>query len=231
MEKKYELLYKEVENIHPWFLARRKLFESIIKKNKDLSILDFGCGSGNFLNYLSNLGYKNLTGVEISEILPKEDLEIKNINIYKELPKNKKYDVILIMDVLEHIKDDVHIIKELKSHLSHRGLFIISVPTYQFLWSKHDDINHHYRRYNRKSLEKCMSYSNLTMSWSTYWNTILFPLIAFKRIIIRNSAKELEVPNFILRKLIYIVLLIEVYLIKIIRLPFGLSLVAIFKNE
>ena len=231
MDKYYELLYKEVENIHPWFIARRKLFESIIKNNKDLSILDFGCGSGNFLNYLSDLGYLDLTGVEISDILAKEDLESKNINIYKELPKFKKYDVILMMDVLEHIKDDVKIIKELKSHLSNRGLIIISVPTYQFLWSKHDDINHHYRRYDRKSLEKCMSYSNLSMSWSTYWNTILFPLIAFKRIMMRNSSKELEVPNFIIRNVIYIILLFEVFLIKMIRLPFGLSLVAIFKNE
>ena len=62
MEKKYELLYKEVENIHPWFIARRKLFVSIIKKNKNLNILDFGCGSGNFLNYLSDLVYLDLTG-------------------------------------------------------------------------------------------------------------------------------------------------------------------------
>ena len=231
MEKKYEMLYKDIENLHPWFIARRKLFESIIKKNKDLSILDFGCGSGNFLKYLYDLGYKDLTGVEISDILPNRELESKSIKIYKELPKYKKYDLILMMDVLEHIKDDVKIIKKLKSHLSNSGSIILSVPTYQFLWSKHDDINHHYRRYNRKSLEKCMRYSNLSMTWSTYWNTILFPLIAFKRIMIRNNSKELEVPSFILRNLIYFILIFEVFLIKIISLPFGLSLVAIFENE
>ena len=231
MDKEYELLYKDIENIHPWFVARRKLFTSIISKDKDLSILDFGCGSGNFLNYLSDLGYKDLTGIEISDLIPKKDLESKNINIYKELPKHKKYDIILMMDVLEHIKDDVNIIRDLKCHLSNIGLFIISVPTYQFLWSKHDDINHHYRRYTRKSLEKCMGDSNLSISWSTYWNTILFPLIASKRILNKNNFKELDVPNIFVRNVIYMILLFEVFLSKIIRLPFGLSLVATFKNE
>ena len=49
MEKNYELLYKEVNLYTPWFITRRKLFESVIRNNKSLSILDFGCGSGNFL--------------------------------------------------------------------------------------------------------------------------------------------------------------------------------------
>ena len=116
MKKKYESQYLEIEDEHPWFKARRKLFLSIIPKQTDLRILDYGCGSGRFLKELNQHGYNNLSGVEISR---NEKIIANNsqlIPISSSLSDGEKYDLILMMDVLEHIADDLAFLKKL-SHI------------------------------------------------------------------------------------------------------------------
>ena len=151
MKKNYESEYIENELTHPWFKARTQLFLSILPQQKNLKILDYGCGTGNFLNALKNNGYCNLFGVEVSKNENFNKGSFREIQIKSSIPKDHKYDLILMMDVLEHIEDDCAIINILKSHLNPKGKLIISVPAYQFLWSKHDEDNMHYRRYCKKA--------------------------------------------------------------------------------
>src|SRR3989344_6875470 len=102
MEKLYEQLYLQREPNHPWFVARRELFFKLLQGRERELILEVGCGSGIFLKYLSKRGFKNLEGVEPSKALRSSD---SSIVFHKNLP-NKKYDVVLSLDVLEHIEDD-----------------------------------------------------------------------------------------------------------------------------
>lgn len=223
MKNSYENYYREIEERHPWFVARSNLFLSLMPSNKKSSILDFGCGAGIFLKKLYNSGYKDLSGVEVSETKTNStnDCFVITKNIQK-----RKYDVILMMDVLEHIEDDSVILKKIKSHLKPDGILLLSVPAYQFLWSDHDILNMHHRRYNRNSLEKVIKEAKFKTQFMTNWNSTLFPIIAASRLIFRRANKELSLNNNFVSKIIYIILTYESFLLKKTGLPFGLSIIS-----
>lgn len=223
MKNDYENYYREIEDRHPWFVARSDLFLSLIPSNKNSSILDFGCGSGGFLKRLNNSGYMDLSGVEVSEI--KTTSASDCFAITKTIQK-RKYDVILMMDVLEHIENDSAILREIKSHLKPDGILLLSVPAYQFLWSNHDILNMHYRRYNRNSLQKVIEEAKFKTQFMTSWNSTFFPIIAASRLIFRCANKELSLNNNFFSRLIYIILTFESFLLKKTGLPFGLSIIS-----
>ena len=226
MEKNYIDKYKAVEENHPWFKARRKLFRSIIPNDKELRILDFGCGSGQFLISLCNEGYKNLFGIEPN--ISKKVISINNvdISINKKLDKNNKYDVVLMMDVLEHIEDDLGIILKIVSQLNNGGMLLISVPAYNLLWSEHDTKNMHFRRYNRKTLSYILKQTDLNIKWISNWNFFMFPLIAINRLCRNKFKQEIEIPHEIISFILYKLLCLENILLKKIGLPFGVSIIA-----
>ena len=131
-----------------------------------------------------------------------------------------------MMDVLEHIENDSAILREIKSHLKPDGILLLSVPAYQFLWSKHDILNMHYRRYNRNSLQKVIEEAKFKTQFMTSWNSTFFPIIAASRLIFRCANKELSLNNNFFSRLIYIILTFESFLLKKTGLPFGLSIIS-----
>jgi 2-polyprenyl-3-methyl-5-hydroxy-6-metoxy-1,4-benzoquinol methylase len=223
MKNDYENYYREIEDRHPWFVARSDLFLSLIPSNKNSSILDFGCGSGGFLKRLNNSGYMDLSGVEVSEI---KTTSASDCFVITKTIQKRKYDVILMMDVLEHIENDSAILREIKSHLKPDGILLLSVPAYQFLWSNHDILNMHYRRYNRNSLQKVIEEAKFKTQFMTSWNSTFFPIIAASRLIFRCANKELSLNNNFFSRLIYIILTFESFLLKKTGLPFGLSIIS-----
>ena len=223
MKNSYENYYREIEEKHPWFVARSNLFLSLMPSNKNSSILDFGCGAGSFLKKLNNSGYTDLSGVEVSET---KTTSTYDCFVISKTIQKRKYDVILMMDVLEHIEDDSAILRKIKSHLKPDGILLLSVPAYQFLWSDHDILNMHYRRYNRNSLEKVIEEAKFKTQFMTSWNSTFFPIIAVSRLIFRRSNKELSLKNNFFSKLVYIILTFESFLLTKTGLPFGLSIIS-----
>jgi 2-polyprenyl-3-methyl-5-hydroxy-6-metoxy-1,4-benzoquinol methylase len=228
MREGYESDYREIEKKHPWFLSRAKLFLDLIPNDKESSILDFGCGSGNFLSTLHQEGYKNLEGVDVS--IDQESKSHPNYKITSNI-KPKKYDIILMMDVLEHIKDDVSCLRLMKKHLKPNGILILSVPAYNFLWSEHDVLNMHYRRYNRKSLKEVISAAEFKTTYISNWNMTLFPFIALSRLLRKNSRSELKLTNRFSSYILRLILNFDSMLFKIVTLPFGLSIIAHLVND
>jgi len=226
MKNDYENYYRKIEDRHPWFVARSKLFLNLMPRNKNSSILDFGCGSGSFLNRLNNAGYMDLSGVDVSENNNASDCFVITKTIQK-----RKYDVILMMDVLEHIEDDAAILRKIKSHLKPKGMLLLSVPAYHFLWSNHDILNMHYRRYNRHSLKKVIEEAKLKTNFMSNWNSTFCPIIAVSRLILRDTNKELSLKNSFFSKIIYLVLIFENYLVKKTGLPFGLSIISTCSHD
>jgi len=225
MKNSYENYYREIEEKHPWFLARSNLFLSLMPSDKNSSILDFGCGAGSFLKNLRSVGYMDLSGVEVSTNKLSSTSTDDRFVIKETIPK-RKYDVILMMDVLEHIEDDVAALIKIKSHLRLGGILLLSVPAYQLLWSDHDRMNMHYRRYNRNSLNRVIKEAKLKTEFITNWNCTFLPIIALSRLINRQSNKELRLNNNFLAKLVYLTLTFENFLLKKTGLPFGLSIIS-----
>ena len=183
------------------------------------------------LRDLANLGYKFLSGIEVSQ--PKTIIyeNSTKIHINNNFSDDEKFDIILMMDVLEHIENDKDTLLQIKSHLNEGGYLFLSVPAYQFLWSAHDEINMHYRRYSRPRIKFLMEKTGFRIVTVSYWNIFVFPVIALIRILRKNSKVKIEKPNKAISFLLYNILLIENYLLKKTDLPFGLSIVASCRNE
>ena len=222
---------------HWWFQARKKIIDQIISSinlKKRNNILDFGAGSGVNLDMLSKYGLVDIHEKnKYARAIIKKEKKIKNL--YSTLKiKKKSYDLILLADVIEHVKQPKVLLKDLKKFLKKDGYILITVPAYQFLFSKKDKVLGHYRRYNKELLKTELS--GFKVENISYFNTFLcIPIIIMtmlNKFLKRDYIKQVETtPNFILNKLCYIIFASEKYFIKYFNLPFGISIYVLAKND
>ena len=151
--------------------------------------------------------------------------------------EDKTFDVIIASDVLEHIDEDQTALTEWNRVLKTGGILIIFVPAFQFLWSSHDKINHHYRRYTKSALVKKLADSNFKICRSSYWNMFLFFPIAFIRFIQKMAAhdtkkniKDTSLINPCLNKVFLFLLKFGHWLLKKIDFLWGVSVFAVAKK-
>jgi SAM-dependent methyltransferase len=157
---------------HPWELARVNTLAKILEFIEDFEtiskVLDVGCGDG-FIAYnvLSEFKVERIDGVDIN-------LKIDDIKRFSSLYKNftfhssfeslkmNKYNLILMLDVIEHIEDDVRFLNEIiEEYLDFGGYCLITVPAFNCMFSSHDKFLRHYRRYNIESLIRLIKNVNL----------------------------------------------------------------------
>lgn len=222
---------------HWWFQGRKKIIENSInalnikKKNK---ILDFGSGSGVNLNMLSKFG-----SVDIYEphVQTKKFLKLrynkKGFRIINSF-KDNKYDLIILADVLEHIKNDKIEIKKIYKYLKKNGKILITVPAFPFLFTKKDEVLKHFRRYRMKEIKNI--FSKFETIKLTYFNFFLFipisMILMFTKIFNINFIDKVEKkPTKFINPILYSILCLESILIKFINLPFGISILGVFKKN
>ena len=223
---------------HWWFQARKEIIDQIISNinlKKNINILDFGAGSGVNLDMLRKHGL-----VDIHEqnkyartAIKKQNKKIKNLYSTLKIKRNF-YDLILMADVIEHVKQPKKLLKNLKKFLKKDGLILITVPAYQFLFNKKDEALGHYRRYNKKSLKNELK--KFEIKNISYFNTFLCVPIVIMTLLNKflkiDYIKKVETtPNFILNKLCYVIFAAEKYFIKYFNLPFGISIYVLVKND
>ncbi|MDB9820013.1 class I SAM-dependent methyltransferase [Candidatus Pelagibacter sp.] len=222
---------------HWWFQARKKIIDQIISSinlKKKKNILDFGAGSGVNLDMLRKHGLVDIHEQnKYARAVIKKERKIKNLYSTLKIKKNF-YDLILLADVIEHVKQPKELLKDLKKFLKKDGHILITVPAYQFLFSKKDKVLGHYRRYNKELLKTELS--GFKVENISYFNTFLcIPIIIMtmlNKFLKRDYIKQVETtPNFILNKLCYIIFASEKYFIKYFNLPFGISIYVLAKND
>lgn len=242
MEVDFEKKYHEVEIENWWFKSRRKyLLDLLGDVSKDSKILDIGCSSGVFLKDLEVLGFKteHLFGVDISEnaIANCKANGIQNAFVMdaQDISLDEEFDIIIASDCLEHLEDDKKAISNWSRILKTGGTMYVFVPAFQSLWSHHDVVNMHFRRYTNQELKTKLVHENLTVVKSSYWNFSLFvPIYIFRKLSMffsENKKEEGQIidnttVNYILLKL----LLLENSLLKYINFPFGISTFCIVKK-
>jgi len=197
----------EFERNYWWFVGRRKIIHTIlqneIKKKSDLRILDIGCGTG--FTTLSLKKFGDIVGTDGSFSALRHCNKIGLNQVIKSdsyyLPfADKTFDMITMLDVLEHIENDLRVLEELNRVLKKDGIIIITVPAYQFLWSQHDVALSHYRRYNIKTLSKVIIKTGFKVIRISYFISFLFPIIAIFRFI-KNLNKTNSVQRSNLKRL------------------------------
>ena len=236
---KPDVYKRHIENFsnHWWFQARKKIIENTISKNfnKKLNILDFGSGSGVNIKMLSKFGFVNIyePHIETKKYLKLKYKNKKKFKILEKINQNK-FDLIVLADVLEHIKFDKKKLKELSKNLNKNGHILITVPAYKLLFSIKDKILGHHRRYNKNQISNL--FRNFEIIKLTYFNFFLFVpislIIIFFKILNINFINKVESsPNFFINKILFSIFMIEKKLIEFLDLPFGVSLLGLFKKN
>ena len=240
----YEKMY-QLEEANWWYSGRRGLVLSEVARlhkrfpNKSMKILDAGCGTGINLKYLQTYG--DAYGLDISE----EALEFSRIRgltpticgSMDKLPlKSGFFDLVVALDVIEHIQDDISAINELNRVLRPGGYLIVTVPAFQFLWSNHDLAVHHKRRYTRSELSDLIRLGGFRIERATYWNFFLFLPVAAMRLLKRATLSErnrqtdlAELPGPI-NRIMHGLLLVENRISGRFDLPFGVSIMCVCKK-
>ena len=242
MDIDYEKKYHEVETDNWWFKSRRMYLLDLLKNApKDAKILDIGCSSGIFLKDLELQGFKmeHLFGIDISEkaIENCKNNGIQNAFVMdaQRITLSEKFDFIVASDCLEHLEDDVMAIRNWYELLKSGGEMLIFVPAFQSLWSDHDEVNMHFRRYTNKELTDKLIGENLIVLKSSYWNFSLFiPLFIFRKmdvLLSRNKKKEGQIiDNNIANVILLKLLLFENRLLRYVSFPFGVSTFCVAKK-
>ncbi len=207
MNKEYYKQYYYYERNHWWFIVRNKIIYNKVKKlseknkNHTPSILNVGAATGKTSEMLETLG--KVTNVEYDKeccLFLKNELGIDVINAsIIDLPfEDNTFDIVCAFDVIEHVEDDKKATEELTRVCKTGGNIILTVPAFMSLWSEHDEINMHYRRYTRKQISKISrDIPGFNITYSSYFNSILFIPIWLIRILFRNKKnKEAKYSDF-----------------------------------
>lgn len=238
-------VYKEmasVQNHHWWFTARREIINHLLHELKlpaNAQLLELGCGTGGNLLMLSKHG--ELHAVESDSFAQKfaADLQICPVtqgSLPNNLPQlDQKYDLICLLDVLEHIEDDEGSLSQVEGLLQPDGRIVLTVPAYQWLWSSHDALHHHKRRYTAEKIKILLGRASLEAQRIGYFNTFLFPIVVLVRAInrIRKSDDKsgAAIPHRLLNKLFHFIFLSEKTVLTHSFFPFGTSVICIAKRK
>jgi len=236
MQRKIYDFIQYKEDSHWWFKARKEIVMDVIKSYKNVPIdkcLDIGCGSGYFLSAFNEF-CKECQGVEPYTYDNTKFENIIQCSAEHTPFVDKSFDVITMLDVLEHIKDEQPVLSEVKRLLKDDGVYLATVPACQWLYSKHDEENGHERRYSKKQLVDLFESAGFEVVKATYINSILFLPQAGIRLMEKKLNKEVvtEVtPSPTVNKILYNVFLSEKNLIRKMNLPIGLSLLIVAKKR
>ncbi|MEK7432418.1 MAG: methyltransferase domain-containing protein [Cyanobacteriota bacterium] len=249
MDKNYYEEYFFLERNHWWFKIRLEIIQDLIKKyaskNSKLKILNVGTATGRTSEILAKFG--EVTSVEydqdcINFTQNKIKIDIVNASIL-DLPFNdNEFDLVCAFDVIEHVEDDIKAIKELNRVCKNNSLIFITVPTFMILWSEHDDVNHHYRRYLMKQVLSLFTQIEGAIVKKSYFNTFLFPPILIFRLLSKIIPKKLirsgagsdftVIKNeSIVNKILFFIFNLERKFLNIFSFPFGVSLFFIFRKN
>jgi len=198
MDRDYELQTHQAEDRHWWYRGRRTVLERVIQDLRlpaPARILDAGCGSGRNMVDLARHG--TVTGVELSDVsvgLARERGMGEVIaGSVLEMPfPSDSFDLAVTLDVIEHLEDDLGALRELRRVVAPGGALLVTVPAYPWLWSGHDVINHHHRRYTRRTLQRVAERAGWTQTRTTYFNSLLLPVAIALRVLDRFNRKTTE---------------------------------------
>ncbi|MBC6700483.1 class I SAM-dependent methyltransferase [Hymenobacter puniceus] len=200
MDLTYEQKYHQLEEAHWWFAGRRDAVRKLIQSlaiPTTAEVLEIGCSGGPLQQILLADGYTHLTGIDISEkaIALAHTRGLANVSVMDGAQlafADNSFDLLLASDVLEHIEEEAQAVREWCRVLRPGGRMIVFVPAFQMLWTRHDEVNHHFRRYTGTHLRQVLQQAGLQLERTSYWNsTLFFPTTAVRllqRLLVRSRS-------------------------------------------
>ncbi|WP_265569685.1 class I SAM-dependent methyltransferase [Sphingomicrobium nitratireducens] len=225
------------DEVHWWYRARRAILADFITRRVELPaaarLIEIGTGTGHNLGMLSRFGQVDAVELEAeSRAVAQQRLGRPVIDAAMpdlEGVPDRAYDLACLFDVIEHVEHDIPALSGLHRLLKPGGTVVVTVPAYQWLWSEHDEVNQHFRRYTRRRLIDAANAAGFDVSFASYFNTFLFPAVAVARIAShakKGAAVGTELPRPSINRLLHFIFSLERPFAGRLPLPFGVSIVA-----
>ncbi|MFW2850501.1 class I SAM-dependent methyltransferase [Sphingomonas sp. TX0543] len=223
------------DSTHWWYRARRDILADFITREgrlpRQAKILEIGCGTGHNLPMLAQFGEVDAIEIDpaaraIASQRLGRDVGEAPLPVLPGVPK-AHYDLIAVLDVVEHIEDDVAALRAMRERLAPGGRILITVPAHQWMWSAHDVVNHHHRRYSKATLAKAITDAGLKPRKLGYFNSLLFPLAAGARVAGRITGRDDSddtPPPAPLNRLFETIFRLERHLVGRVPMPPGVSI-------
>lgn len=231
------------EKTYWWHIGRLSIvdaqLQSISSRKTKLRILNVGCGTGGTIKTLEKYGI--VTNIDTS----KEALKYMKLSGHDGilintpvLPfKDESFDVVVALDVLEHIENDQTALLEWRRVLKESGKVLITVPAYQWLWSGHDESLHHWRRYTTSKLRWDLDKVSFNANKVSYAIAFSLPLVAGFRVLHKLTRKTMtdqssyvQLPGSI-NSFFSALLKLEAIWLSRFSLPFGTTVLGIFSKH
>lgn len=240
MDPAYIAAHLEEDEEHWWFLGRRAVLRSVLRaafRGEGLRLAEIGCGGGSLLRTAGEVG--EVVGIESDPEFLRAARERGFPVLSGALPDRlplpeESCDGVLLFDVLEHIEDDRAALRAAARLLKPGGLVVATVPAYPWLWSAHDVVLGHRRRYTRAGLRRLAREAGLLPVRSSYFNTVLAPAVVGVRLVRRwrgASGHDLRRPARPVNRLLAWLFAVEAGLLRWADLPFGISILLVARRE
>lgn len=253
MDQAYYKAYYHLEREHWWFLVRKKILAErirhLLKQPVNIQSLNVGAATGATSDMLAAFG--PVMSIEYDEKCTAFTKTYLSTPIEQgsilELPfEANQYDLVAALDVIEHVEDHQLAVQELWRVCKPGGHIVITVPAYSLLWSEHDVINHHFRRYTLSELLALFQPLQGKVIYKTYYNSLLFLPIAAYRLFMNGMKKiagkknatparydhEILGTGGIINQILSGIFHIDHYLLKYgFRFPAGVSIMLFFQKE
>lgn len=242
MEPQAYRIMAENEDRHWWYAGRRAIADRVIRSlglGNGAQILEIGAGTGGNLAMLAAHGTVSAVepdGCARAWARRKTSVPVLEGHLPGGLPFSPaSYDLVCLFDVLEHVREDTASLRNIRRLLKQGGRVLLTVPAHPWLWSVHDEMMHHVRRYSRAGLRQAVRQAGYRIQRMSYFNSTLFLLLAATRLLDRlrrrRQATGLGVPHPAVNAALRAVFSAEKHLVARTGLPFGVSLLAILEPE
>ncbi|HEY7863638.1 MAG TPA: class I SAM-dependent methyltransferase [Thermoanaerobaculia bacterium] len=239
MDERYVRRYRQLYESHWWWRAREDLLLRTISRimpARRLQILDVGCGDGLFFEKLSRFG--EVSGVEgdpagVTASSPWAG-RIHVGAFDASYRPAQRFDLVLFLDVLEHLDDPAAALRRALELLAPDGRILVTVPAYRSLWTTHDDLNRHRERYTRRSLLALADSAGARALETKYFFAWVAPVKLAQHVVERVFPKAPEPPAILpsaLNRALYQLSRFEQRLLGRHSSPWGSSLLGVLAGS
>jgi 2-polyprenyl-3-methyl-5-hydroxy-6-metoxy-1,4-benzoquinol methylase len=240
MDPKFSESYPELYRRHWWFRAREKVILETLARHRPpggwRTVLDVGCGEGLFFDVLCSLeGVTLVEGLEpyasnASALGPHHE-HIYSQPFDETFQPGRRYSVILMLDVVEHLPDPENAMRHAVSLLEPDGVILVTVPAFMSLWTRHDELNYHFTRYTKRTFRALAETAALRIDEARYfffWIALAKVGVRLAERIVPGKPRIPAVPPAFINRFLYLVSRMEEY--APFSYPFGSSLLVVARK-
>jgi SAM-dependent methyltransferase len=233
MDPAYAAAYADLYDQHWWWRAREDyLLERLEKQARgrsDFRILDVGCGDALFFDHLSEFG--EVRGIEPDARLLSDGKWRSAIHVgtLDDFSAGEPFDWILMLDVLEHIREPLPALQRVRDLADPGASLFVTVPAFESLWTRHDELNRHFARYDQAGLARLLGIAGwepVDLAYFFHWPAPLKLLVKLKEAILPGEPGVESVPPAPINRAAMTLSRFEQRMFARLRLPFGTSLYA-----